>query len=218
MDKGTQTSDPVVLVHGLWLGGWVLAILAARLRRCGYEPRIFSYRSVGANLSIHAAALARRAAALDQPRVHFIGHSLGGLLVLKMLEAHPELRSGRSVLLGSPYGGSRSAEALAQTAPGRLILGHALMDWLHGPHASPDHCEFGVLAGRRRIGLGRLITRLPDPNDGVVLEAEARVPGMSDFICLPVSHSEMLWSRKVAHQACVFLQCGRFDHQEAQLD
>lgn len=193
MHKRPEPREPIVLVHGLWLGGWVLAILAARLRRCGYDTRIFSYPSMGASLSVNAAALARYAVSLAVPRVHFIGHSMGGLVILKMLEANPELRRGRTVLLGSPYGGSRSAEALAKTAVGRLILGHSLMEWLRGPRAEPVNYELGVLAGRRNIGLGRLVTRLPQPNDGVVMEAEARVPGMTDFICLRVSHSEMLW-------------------------
>jgi pimeloyl-ACP methyl ester carboxylesterase len=215
MAKQPEPREPIVLVHGLWLGGWVLAILAARLRRCGYDTRIFPYPAMGASLSVNAAALARFAVSLAVPRVHFVGHSMGGLVILKMLEANPELRLGRIVLLGSPYGGSRSAEALARAAAGRMILGHSLMEWLREPHAKPENYELGVLAGCRKIGLGRLVTRLPDPNDGVILEAEARVPGMADFICLQVSHSEMLWSRKVAQQVCRFLQSGRFDHREA---
>jgi len=215
MDKQPEPREPIVLVHGLWLGGWVLAILAARLRRCGYNTRIFSYPAMGASLSVNAAALASFAVSLAVPHVHFVGHSMGGLVILKMLEANPELRRGRSVLLGTPCGGSRSAEALAKTAAGRVILGHSLMEWLRGPRAEPENCELGVLAGCRPIGLGRLVTRLPTPNDGVVIEAEARVPGMTDFICLRVSHSEMLWSRNVAHQVCTFLQSGHFDRREA---
>jgi len=215
MDTRPESREPVVLVHGLWVRGWVLAILAARLKRCGYDARIFSYPSMGPSLTANAAALARFAVSLGAPRVHFVGHSMGGLVILKMLEANPELRRGRSVLLGSPYGGSRSAEALARTPRGRLILGHSMMEYLRGPRAKLERCELGVLAGCRKIGLGRLLTRLAEPNDGVVMEAEARIPGMSDFICLRVSHTEMLWSRKVAHQVCTFLRGGRFDHREA---
>ena len=127
-----------MLVHGLWVGGWALAIFAARLRRCGYATRIFPYSSMGAGLSDNAAALARFAASLAAPQVHFVGHSMGGLVILKMLAANPELRRGRTVLLGCPYGGSRSAEALARTAAGRLILGRSLMDWLREPRPEPE--------------------------------------------------------------------------------
>lgn len=215
MDKRAEAREPIVLVHGLWVGGWALAILAARLRYCGYAARVFPYPSMGAGLSANAGGLARFAASLGVPHVHFVGHSMGGLVILKMLAANPELRCGRTVLLGSPYGGSRSAEALARTAAGRSILGHSLMDWLRGPRAEPRNHELGVLAGCRKIGLGRLVTRLPGPNDGVVMETETQVPGMADFIRVRVSHTEMLWSRKVAHQVCTFVQSGHFDHREA---
>jgi pimeloyl-ACP methyl ester carboxylesterase len=215
MDKQAEAREPVVLVHGLWMGGWVMALQAARLSRCGYDVRTFRYPSVRASLSENAASLGRLALSLAVPRVHFIGHSMGGLLIVKLLEQYPELRGGRSVLLGSPYGGSRAAEALAGTAAGRLILGHTLMQWLRAPHTKPVTHELGVLAGCRKVGLGRLVTRLPEPNDGVVAEDEARVPGMTDFVSIKVSHSEMLWSLKVSHQLCTFLHSGRFDHQEA---
>ncbi len=215
MGTRLESREPVVLVHGLWLTGWVLAILAARLRHCGYDARLFSYASMGASLSANAAALARFAVSLDAPRVHFIGHSMGGLVILQALKMNPALRRGRTVLLGSPYGGSRSAEALARARAGRVMLGHSMMEWLRTPRAELEGCELGVLAGRRRIGLGRLVARLPDPNDGVVAEAETRVPGMTDFLSLRVSHTEMLWSRNVAHQVCSFLRAGRFDHREA---
>lgn len=213
MDKRPKLHEPVVLVHGLWLGGWVLGLLAARVRRCGYDTWIFPYPSMGGSLSANAANLARFVASLSVPRVHFIGHSMGGLVILKMLEAHAELCCGRAVLLGSPYSGSRSAETLARAAAGRMILGHSMMQWLREPRAKPEGYEFGVLAGCRKVGLGRLLTRLPDPSDGVVLEAETPIPGMTDFICLRVGHSEMLWSRAVAHQVCAFLTRGRFDQR-----
>lgn len=215
MDKRAEAREPIVLVHGLWVGGWALAILAARLRRCGYATRLFPYPSMGAGLSANAAALARFAASLAVPRVHFVGHSMGGLVIMNMLAANPELRRGRTVLLGCPYGGSRSAETLARTAAGRLILGQCLMEWLRGPRAEPGDSELGVLAGCRKIGLGRLVARLPGPNDGVVMDTETQVPGMADFISLRVSHTEMLWSRGVAHQVCSFVQSGHFDHRGA---
>ena len=62
--------ETVVLVHGLWVSGWVMAIQAARLRRCGYDTRLFSYRSMGKGLSVNAAALARFAASLPSHHIH----------------------------------------------------------------------------------------------------------------------------------------------------
>jgi pimeloyl-ACP methyl ester carboxylesterase len=213
MDQQAERREPVVLVHGLWLGGWVLAVQAARLRHCGYDARTFSYPSVRASLAENADRLARFARSLGAARVHFVGHSMGGAIILKMLQENPGLRGGRVVLAGSPYGGSRSAEAVARWAVGRMALGRSVPEWLRAPRPDAGACELGIVAGCRGIGLGRLVTALPAPNDGVVVQAETRVPGMADFISLQTSHTEMLWSRKVSHQLCAFLRTGQFDHR-----
>lgn len=211
MTAATGAAEAVVLVHGLWMRGWVLAWMGMWLRRCGYAPHLFSYPSRSATLLENAASLARFAASLPAARVHFVGHSLGGLVILKMLELHPDLRAGRIVLLGSPYGGNRAALALAGSAAGRWLLGPCLLQWL--ALARPDvgnRHELGVLAGCRSLGLGRLIVPLAQPNDGVVAVAETGVPGMKDQTILPVSHSGMMLSRQVARQVCAFLKNGCF--------
>jgi hypothetical protein len=71
-----------------------------------------------------------------------------------------------------------------------------------------------VLAGTRSIGLGRIVPGLPRPNDGVVTLAETQLHGATDFIVLPVAHSEMLASRRCAEQIAAFLETGRFLHRE----
>ena len=115
--------ETVVLVHGLWMAGWVLALQGLRIGRCGFDVRLFSYPSVGAGLAENVQRLSRFTAAIDAPRLHFVGHSLGGLLILALLDRYPDTRTGRVVLLGSPYGGSRVARTLARTAAGRMLLG-----------------------------------------------------------------------------------------------
>ncbi len=210
---GKAAREVVVLVHGLYLRGWALALQAARLRRCGYSTRLFSYPSWRGALAGSAASLAEFAAAQPGDRIHFVGHSLGGLVILKMLELRPESRTGRVVLLGSPYGGSAPAQVLARTAFGRSLLGRSMLEWLDGDKPGlGNRYELGVVAGCRSFGTGRLIARLPPLNDGVVAVAEAHIPDARDFILVPVSHTEMLWSREVALQCCAFLQGGRFVH------
>ena len=68
-----------------------------------------------------------------------------------------------------------------------------------------------VIAGSHPIGLGRALGRLPGINDGVVTLEEARLPGMSAQLVMPVGHSEMLVSARVAHQVNAFLRNGKFD-------
>src|SRR5439155_5575717 len=74
----------VVLVHGLWLSGWCMLLLAWRLRRCGFRTYRFSYRSVRKGLRENAAALRAFSDAIDASTVHFVGHSLGGIVIQAM--------------------------------------------------------------------------------------------------------------------------------------
>jgi pimeloyl-ACP methyl ester carboxylesterase len=214
--KGTVATperDGVVLVHGLWMAGWVMSPLGRRLRHCGFDPYLFSYPSMRSTLSQNASLLSRFAASIASPRIHFLGHSLGGLLILQMLEEYPEARTGRVILAGSPYNGSLAAQKISATALGRRFLGPSMLQWMEQklPGAGTA-CQLGIIAGQRSLGGGRLISRLPKPNDGVVTVEETRVPDIADQIVLDVNHSGMLFSAGLARQACSFLRTGRFLH------
>ncbi len=213
MPEATTTNETVVLVHGLWMHGWVMRLMELRLRRCGFHSVVFSYPSMRDSLSQNALLLSHFVAGITAPRIHFIGHSLGGLLVLQMLAECPDQRTGRVILAGSPYNPSCVAKRLSRRSPGRYILGRSMLQWLDqkAPELQSQY-EFGVIAGRRSIGGGRLISRLPHPNDGVVTVEETHIPNISDQIVLNVSHSGMLLSTGLAHQACSFLRSGHFLH------
>jgi hypothetical protein len=129
------------------------------------------------------------------------------------MDMHADARIARALLLAPPYGGSFAARSMARSAPGRVLLGRSIPDWLAAPSRPGMNAgtEVGVIAGDRRFGLGCLVApSMPRPNDGVVTVEETRVPGMRDHIVLPVSHSAMLLSSKVAGQACEFLSRGAF--------
>ncbi|MBT9612964.1 MAG: alpha/beta hydrolase [Burkholderiales bacterium] len=208
-DKAIQ--ETVVLVHGLWMRGWVMAWLGWRLRRCGFRTVAFSYPSVRNTLSQNALHLSRFVAGLDAPRIHFMGHSLGGLVLLQMLATHPDPRIGRVVLAGCPYRASFAACKLARKALGRWLIGRSVLQSLDQPApACCDRYEVGVIAGCNPLGAGRLIGGVPQPNDGVVAVEETALPRASDQIVLNVCHSGMLLSDQVARQACAFLRQGHF--------
>jgi pimeloyl-ACP methyl ester carboxylesterase len=201
----------VVVVHGLWMTGAVFALQRARLVRYGYRVAAFSYPSVRLGMDEIASRLARFVATLGAPCVHFIGHSLGGLVVLDMLALNPHLSVGRIVLLGSPVAGSRAAEHLAHSSTGRALIGRALLDWRPQRGAAvASRFEVGMIAGTVRLGVGRLLVRLPAPNDGVVCLDETRMPGLRDHLAMPLSHSGMIVSARVARQIRNFLELGHF--------
>jgi pimeloyl-ACP methyl ester carboxylesterase len=200
----------VVLVHGLWMNGLAMLPLARRLERCGFRVTRHGYRSVSRGLRENARSLAA-ACGKSSGRLHLVGHSLGGLVIMTMLQEHPDIPVDRVLLIGSPYADSGAAHHLARSSWSRRILGHTLQDWLHQPRPQvPDAVELGVIAGDRSFGLGRLFVNLPAPNDGVVTIEETRVPGAADSIVMHTSHSAMLVSPAVARVACTFLKNGRF--------
>ena len=203
-----------VLVHGLWVHAVLMEVQRLFLARAGFDAVSWSYPSVRATLAENAARLAQFARSLAAPAVHWVGHSLGGLVILRMLEAERALPPGRVVLLGVPCRDSHPARVLARNALGACVLGRSLREWL--AHAKPTDFpgrEIGVVAGSRSFGLGRFLIRgMPAPNDGVVAVAETGLDCARDRIVLPVSHSGMLFSRATARQTAAFLRDGRFRH------
>lgn len=211
--QGERRSDraTVVVVHGLWMTGAVFTLQRVWLARHGYRAATFSYPSIRLGLDQIASRLARFVAGLNVPRTHFVGHSLGGLVVLNMLALDARALSGRVVLLGSPVAGSRAAEQIARSSAGRVLVGRALLDWQAERGAAvAARFDVGMIAGTRRLGMGRFLAKLPLPNDGVVCLDETRMPGLRDHLTMPVSHSGMIVSAGVTRQVCNFLELGYF--------
>jgi len=206
--------ETVVLVHGLWVHGVAMALMRRRVARAGYRALTYSYPSMRLPLAENAQRLAGFCRDIRAPRLHFVGHSLGGLVVLRMLGRTSGLPEGRVVLAGVPYAGSFAARRLGRLPGGRVALGRSMVEWLDGEARDlGEGREIGVIAGSLPIGLGRMMAPgLPGPSDGAVSVAETRVPGMRDHIVLPVSHSGMLVSGAVARQVCAFLRDGAFAH------
>jgi hypothetical protein len=209
--------ETVVLVHGLWVHGIAMELMRRRVTRCGYRALAYSYPSMRLTLAENAERLSRFCRGIAAPRLHLVGHSLGGLVILRMLERVPGLPPGRAVLLGSPVAGSLAARRLARLPGGRAALGRTAPEWHEAAHPGADTGrEIGVIAGRMSVGIGRIVAPdLPAPSDGVVSVAETRLPAARDHIVLGVNHFGMLISRAVARQVCAFLREGAFVRQDA---
>jgi len=198
-----------ILVHGLWVPAAVMAPLAARLAAAGFRCHLFSYLGRARPLQAHAERLARYAR--DVGPAHFVGHSLGGLVILEALQRHGDVQAGHVVLLGTPVRGNFAGRRLGQHGWGRWFLGATQPLWSAGRAARWTRPEpLGVIAGTLPLGLGRLLGALPGPNDGVVRLEETEAEGMRDRVALRVGHSAMLLSARVAAQVAAFLRDARF--------
>ena len=201
----------VVFVHGLWLTGIEATLLCGRLaRELRCDTHIFHYASVRASMRDIVRSLGEYTARLQAGTVHFVGHSLGGIVLLRFFEQSPQLPPGRIVLLGSPTRGSRAAHRVARWRIGATIMGqNVAAELLKTPERYWNaRRELGVIAGDLPLGLGNLFGRLRVPNDGTICVEETELPGASDRIVLPVSHTGMLFSTRVARQTAAFLATG----------
>jgi pimeloyl-ACP methyl ester carboxylesterase len=210
--------ETVILVHGLWVHGLVMKLMAERIRCSGYRVLCYSYPSLRLTLTENAERLARFARGAGADRVHLVGHSLGGLVALKAAQSLPA--PGRIVLAGAPFSDSFSAHRLRALPCGNALLGRSMAQWLADERPGGlERYDIGVIAGAMSIGLGRVIARdLPKPNDGVVCISETWAPGIRDHLVLNVSHTTMLFSTVVARQICTFLRDGRFDRRVGELN
>jgi pimeloyl-ACP methyl ester carboxylesterase len=217
MNSDSPPPALAILVPGLWQSGLELFVMRRRLQADGsMRALFFSYPTVVGSMSNHVRRLLEFARAHKAERLHFVGHSLGGLVVLRALEVTDDLPPGRAVLLGSPLQGSRTAQSLARIPFARALLGGALteecVDW--SPREWAGRREVGIIAGSMRYGIGRLFANLDEAHDGTVLVAETRLPGAKDHIVVNATHTGLLVSAEVAAQTRHFLEKGEFSRPD----
>ena len=201
----------VLLLHGLLMRRPALLPLAHRLRARGYATSLFPYLTLWHAPERAIASLARRIEALAaHGPVHVVGHSLGGVIAVETFNRHPGLPAGRVLCLGSPIAGSAAARGLQARGFG-LVSGRSGPLLRTGLAGLPAGREVGMVAGNRPLGLGRWIGRIEGASDGTVALDETRLPGLSAHVCLPVSHTGLVYSKDVVERIDQFLRLGRFE-------
>jgi pimeloyl-ACP methyl ester carboxylesterase len=206
--------DQVILVHGLWMNGSEFATLKRHLKReHGFDAHVFSYPTLYGHADEICAGLADFAARVaDGSRVHFVGHSLGGTFVYRLLSERAGQFNGNAVLLGSPLSGCRAARGVLRWPMLRPVLGPHLLGEVTAP---VKRCwrgpgAMGTIAGTRRLGTGQFFAHFDEPNDGTVAASETIIPGLDDHLELPRSHMGMLFAKDVAEQVAHFLRHSQF--------
>ncbi len=204
---------PVIYVHGLWMPGEESLVLKHRLaQEFGLTLEAFRYSGTSSTMSEITARLDEFVRELGAPALHFVGHSLGGIVIHRFLERFPEQPPGAVVFLGTPCVASRAAERAGRFAPIAHLMGQSVAQELLKPQERrwSQPRPLGIIAGSQPLGLGQLLASFDEENDGTVAVSETRMPGATDHIVLPVSHLTMLLSATVAHETGTFLTQGRF--------
>ncbi len=202
----------VVILHGIWMHGLFMQVLAKRLRQYGYQTRCISYPFLSQTPTQNAQRLAKIVASIDTPVVHFAAHSLGGVVWLHYINSGAKLPPGRTVLLGSPVKGSHVAARLYRRALGRKLLGKSVEKGLLGgaPTQTYDH-EVGLIRGGT-YPFSIWVRKGATPSDGVVLHTETELPAVEHVSYVKWSHSTLIFSASTAAQAASFFDLGRFSN------
>ena len=217
LDVG-RGSECVVALHGLARSAASMKKLVTELEQAGYSVANIDYPS--RKFTISELAHSAVATGLDSCEqhgaevVHFVSHSMGGILIRQYLETQSIEHLGRVVMLAPPNQGSEVVDALRDTPGFELLNGPAGLQL--GTDAGsipstlgPATFDLGVVAGTRSINL-LLSTYLPDPDDGKVSVASARLQGMCDFLAVGVSHPFIMRDDDVIEQVIHYLSNGQF--------
>jgi len=216
-----SAAECVVLLHGLARTSSSLNTMQEALEEDGYLTANINYPSRKHEIAALAdiavgEGLATCRSGENVQKIHFVTHSLGGILVRQYLSTETVDELGRVVMLGPPNQGSNAVDDLVNV-PG--------FDWLNGPAGhqlgkgeasvplalGPVDFELGVIAGNRTIDPVTSAV-LENPDDGRVSVEDTKIEGMDDFVIVEHSHAFMMRMQRPIELTKKFLRTGSFSN------
>jgi triacylglycerol lipase len=214
-------AECVILLHGMARSASSMETMAEAIDAAGFTAINIDYPSREhpieelAPMAVGQGLLQCEAAGATE-KVHFVTHSLGGILVRKYLKDNEIENLGRVVMLGPPNQGSKAVDELGDLPGVDWINGPAGRQLGKGPQSVPLQLgaadfELGIIAGNRSIDP---ITSavLDDPDDGKVSVEDTKLEGMDDFIVVEHSHAFMMRLQRPIELTIQFLKFGYFDN------
>ncbi len=220
LSQPSFAADCVVLLHGLGRTNYSMASLEKSLMKEGYVVVNDSYPSRKENIEKLSAVVGKGIEECKKQRVqeiHFVTHSLGGILVRSYFQTNVVPEAKRVVMLGPPNHGSEVTSNNKDKWWYKLFTGPAGQELGIEPTSKPNQLgkislEVGIIAGTESLDpwFSRAIS---GPNDGKVSVESAKLEEMKDFITVPHSHTFMAESADVQKQVSFFLTQGKFKRE-----
>jgi len=213
-----EPTEQVVLLHGLGRSGRAMYLLRKRIGEAGFITHSVSYDSLkeSPDLILEQVGLEIGECCKDNGlTVHFVGHSLGGLIIRAYLDQRPLDNLGRVVLLGTPNQGSKLVDKYGEEWLLR-IMGPTVRELGTGEGSFPNrigapYYPIGIIAGTSSSN-PLTSESLPGPDDGLISVESTKLEGMTDFLQVDTSHSRLRYNETVAKEVVHFLKHGRFSH------
>jgi len=213
----SESSAMVVLLHGLGRSARSMVYLEERLTADGYSVYNYDYESRKKEIPFLVNDLhgfIENCCQQDETTLHFVTHSLGGILVRALIAEKRPGNLGRVVMLSPPNKGSETVDYLGDYTFFEKIFGPAAMQLGTGPDSFPNlmgPADFvlGIITGDRTIDpISSWI--IPGEDDGKVAIEKTKLEGMTDFLVMDVSHTFIMQNPEVVDEVIYFLQKGRF--------
>lgn len=215
-----RASDCVILLHGLARSEYSFSKMEEILTDSGYVVINNSYPSTKYTIEELAQDFipTSMSECQEDSIIHFVTHSMGGILLREYLSKHTIDKLGRTVMLGPPNKGSEVTDRL------KTVIGYELINGPAGMQLGTDslgityklgeaNFEVGIIAGTKTFN-PILSTMLPNPDDGKVSVENTKLEGMTDHLELPVTHTFMMKNKDVIDQVIYFLKNGAFIKNE----
>lgn len=210
--------DYVVILHGITRSNKHMQKLATYLQKDGFDVINLSYPSTTHTIEdlteIINKEISQRTP--EDKRIHFIGYSMGGLMVRALIHKYNYKNLGKVVQLAPPNQGSEVADFVKNFWPYKKIFGPAgqqlITDQSAVKHIFGEvNYELGIIAGNATIDpISSAI--IPGENDGKVAVKRTKLEGMKDHIVVSASHTFFPFNKEVQKQTLYFLKNGNFKH------
>ncbi len=218
-----ESSDCVILLHGLNRSWRTMAKMAESLQEGGFSTANVDYPSSTSRIEELAPQVVNeglhKCRQTGATKIHFVTHSLGGILVRYAQSQEPIPDLGRVVMLGPPNQGSEVIDTMRNWPGVEIISGEAGLQLGTDEEGIPAQLgpvdfELGVIAGTGSTNPFMSALMLPAEDDGKVTVARTRVEGMDDFIVVTDSHFAMMKSDSIIEATMRFLRTGSFEEKE----